>query len=109
MNYLNRQSHSLLLLLSFLLCSIFFSCTTQEERQRYAAFIEHADSLNKADQPLPSDSLLKDAANWYDRHGTANERMRAHYLLGRYYHCVGEAPHALECYQHAAEQASPTG
>ena len=109
MNYLNRQSYSLLLLLSFLLCSILSSCTTQEERKRYAAFIEHADSLNKADQPLPSDSLLRDAANWYDRHGTANERMRAHYLLGRYYHCVGEAPRALECYQHAAEQASPTG
>jgi hypothetical protein len=74
MNYLNRQSYSLLLLLSFLLCSILSSCTTQEERQRYAAFIEHADSLNKADQPLPSDSLLKDAADWYDRNGTANER-----------------------------------
>ena len=108
MNYLNRQSHSLLLLLSFLLCSILSSCTTQEERQRYAAFIEHADSLNKADQPLPSDSLLRDAANWYDRHGTANERMRAHYLLGRCYHDLGEAPRALECYQHAAEQADTT-
>ena len=108
MNYLNRQSYSLLLLLSFVLCSIFFSCTTQEERKRYAAFIEHADSLNKADQPLPSDSLLRDAANWYDRHGTANERMRAHYLLGRCYHDMGEAPHALECYQHAAEQADTT-
>ena len=108
MNYLNRQSHSLLLLLSFLLCSILSSCTTQEERQRYAAFIEHADSLNKADQPLPSDSLLKDAADWYDRHGTANERMRAHYLLGRCYHDLGEAPRALECYQHAAEQADTT-
>jgi tetratricopeptide (TPR) repeat protein len=108
MNYLNRQSHSLLLLLSFLLCSILSSCTTQEERQRYAAFIEHADSLNKADQPLPSDSLLRDAANWYDRHGTANERMRAHYLLGRCYHDMGEAPRALECYQHAAEQADTT-
>ena len=108
MNYLNRQSYSLLLLLSFLLCSILSSCTTQEERQRYAAFIEHADSLNKADQPLPSDSLLRDAANWYDRHGTANERMRAHYLLGRCYHDLGEAPRALECYQHAAEQADTT-
>ena len=108
MNYLNPQSYSLLLLLSFLLCSILSSCSTQEERQRYAAFIEHADSLNKADQPLPSDSLLRDAANWYDRHGTANERMRAHYLLGRCYHDLGEAPRALECYQHAAEQADTT-
>ena len=108
MNYLNRHTHILFLLLSSLLCSIFSSCTTQEERQRYAAFIEHADSLNKADQPLPSDSLLKDAANWYDRHGTANERMRAHYLLGRCYHDLGEAPRALECYQHAAEQADTT-
>ena len=67
-----------------------------------------ADALNKCDSVLPSDTLLREVADYYDRHGSANERMRAHYLLGRCYHDMGEAPRALECYQHAAEQADTT-
>ena len=67
-----------------------------------------ADALNKCDSVLPSDTLLRELADYYDRHGSANERMRAHYLLGRCYHDMGEAPRALECYQHAAEQADTT-
>ena len=45
-----------------------------------------ADALNKTDAPLPSDTLMKEVVEYYDRHGDANERMRAHYLLGRVYH-----------------------
>ena len=67
-----------------------------------------ADALNKCDSVLPSDTLLREIADYYDRHGSANERMRAHYLLGRCYHDMGEAPRALECYQHAAEQTDTT-
>ena len=67
-----------------------------------------ADALNKCDSVLPSDTLLRELTDYYDRHGSANERMRAHYLLGRCYHDMGEAPRALECYQHAAEQADTT-
>ncbi|MBQ7472350.1 MAG: tetratricopeptide repeat protein [Prevotella sp.] len=67
-----------------------------------------ADALNKCDSVLPSDTLLRELADYYDRHGSANERMRAHYLLGRCYHDMGEAPRALEYYQHAAEQADTT-
>ena len=54
-----------------------------------------ADALNKTDAPLPSDTLMKEVVDYYDRHGNANERMRAHYLLGRVYHDMGEAPQAL--------------
>ena len=67
-----------------------------------------ADALNKTDAPLPSDTLMKEVVDYYDRHGNANERMRAHYLLGRVYHDMGEAPQALECYQQAAELADTT-
>ncbi|MBQ7471409.1 MAG: hypothetical protein IJS97_03175, partial [Prevotella sp.] len=75
-------------------------------RMRYALL--RADALNKCDSVLPSDTLLRVVAGYYDRHGSAKERMRAHYLLGRCYHDLGEAPRALECYQHAAEQADTT-
>ena len=67
-----------------------------------------ADALNKTDRPMPSDTVMQEVVDYYDRHGNANERMRAHYLLGRVYHDMGEAPQALECYQHAAEQADNT-
>ena len=54
-----------------------------------------ADALNKTDAPLPSDTLIKEVVEYYDRHGNANERMRAHYLLGCAYRDMGEAPAAL--------------
>jgi tetratricopeptide (TPR) repeat protein len=47
-------------------------------------------------------------ADFFDRHGTANDRLLAHYLLGRAYYEAGEAPMALQCYQQAAECADTT-
>ena len=75
-------------------------------RMRYQLLL--ADALNKTDRPMPSDTVMQEVVEYYDRHGNANERMRAHYLLGRVYHDMGEAPQALECYQQAAEQADTT-
>ena len=57
---------------------------------------------------MPSDTMMKEVVDYYDRHGNANERMRAHYLLGCVYRDMGEAPMALECYQQATEQADTT-
>ncbi len=75
-------------------------------RMRYQLLL--ADALNKTDRPMPSDNVMQEVVDYYDRHGNANERMRAHYLLGRVYHDMGESPQALECYQQAAEQADTT-
>ena len=47
-------------------------------------------------------------ADYFDRHGTANERMLAHYLLGRTYYDTHEAPMALHCYQEAIDCADTT-
>ena len=77
-----------------------------KSRMRYQLLL--ADALNKTDRPMPSDTVMQEVVDYYDRHGNANERMRAHYLLGRVYHDMGESPQALECYQHAAEQADTT-
>jgi len=44
----------------------------------------------------------------FDRHGTSNERMLAHYLLGRTYADTHEAPMALEAYQDAVACADTT-
>ncbi len=77
-----------------------------KSRMRYQLLL--ADALNKTDRPMPSDTVMQEVVDYYDRHGNANERMRAHYLLGRVYHDMGEAPQALECYQQAAELADTT-
>ena len=79
--------------------------TAEEMRQTIAL----ADSMNKA--YVPMDSLgeqLQAAADYYDRHGSANEQVRAHYLLGCVYRDRGEAPEALQHYHDAADRSDTT-
>ena len=60
---------------------------------------------NKCDTVFRSDSLQLILADYYDHHGTPNERMWAHYLLGRAYYDMGEALPALRAYENAAAAA----
>ena len=55
-----------------------------------------------------NDSLAEDLVEYFDRHGDANERMRAKYMLGRTYYHLGELPRALETYLEAADCADTT-
>lgn len=63
---------------------------------------------NKCDTVFRSDSLQLILTDYYDHHGTPNERMTAHYLLGRAYVDMGDAPLALKCYLKATECADTT-
>lgn len=63
---------------------------------------------NKCDTVFRSDSIQKILVDYYDRHGNPNERMMAHYLLGRAYSDMGEAPEAMRCYQEAVSCADTT-
>ena len=67
-----------------------------------------ADAQNKSYVDFTTDSIMKEVVHYYDRHGSANERMRAHYLLGCTYRDMGEAPMALQCYQEAVGCADTT-
>ena len=60
---------------------------------------------NKCDTIFRSDSLQIILTDYYDRHGTPNEKMWAHYLLGRAYFDMGEAPMAIKEYKNAVECA----
>ena len=64
-----------------------------------------ARAMNKAYITFTTDSVMKQTAEWYDRHGTPNEQMEAHYLLGCTYRDMGEAPAALLSYQDAVDYA----
>ena len=67
-----------------------------------------AKAMNKGSVPFTSDSVMRRVAQYYDRHGSPNQRLLAHYLLGCVYRDLGSAPHALEEYQRAASQADTT-
>ena len=82
------------------------------QRRQMLALLDEADSLNRAYISLTADSAgrnlqprLADAARFFDSHGTPNERLRAHYLLGCAYRDMGEAPQALQCYLDAIDRA----
>ena len=60
---------------------------------------------NKCDTVFRSDSLQLILTDYYDRHGTPNEKMWAHYLLGRAYFDMGEAPMAQKAFLDAVEKA----
>ena len=70
--------------------------------------LEQLEQQNRAGEQLLNDSLAEDLVEYFDRHGDANERMRAKYILGRTYYCLGELPRALETYYEAADCADTT-
>ena len=76
---------------------------SKDQRMRYELL--RLSAQNKCDTLFRSDSLQLMLTEYYDHHGTANERMTAYYLLGRAYADMGEAPAALQAYQKAAEAA----
>ncbi|MCR4917059.1 MAG: hypothetical protein K6A96_15045, partial [Prevotella sp.] len=89
-----------------LLVIVLSSCSGDGSQMR--AQLEELERQNRADSVMTNDSLAEHLVKYFDRHGTPNERMRAHYILGRTYADMGEAPAALEAYLDAASQADTT-
>lgn len=89
------------------LVHVFFACSffpTPEKARQMRAILEEAEAQNRAYIPFTTDTLLQQAADYFDSYGTANEQLKAHYLLGCVYRDLGEAPHALQCYYDAIEK-----
>ena len=104
--FATMKSKWILLILVLFALTACTSPSHEAMRQR----LKYVSDCNRADTVftkrwLPTvDSLVA----YFDRHGSANDRMMAHYVQGRVHHDMGEAPQALECYQRAAEQADTT-
>ncbi|WP_317585409.1 hypothetical protein [Segatella copri] len=79
---------------------------TKGQRMRYELLYHKA--MNKACITFTSDTVMKEVVDYYDHHGSANERMLANYVLGCVYRDMHEAPMALEYYNKATEQADTT-
>ena len=79
---------------------------SRSQRMRYELL--RATAQNKAYVDFTTDSVMKQVADYYDHHGTANQQLQAHYLLGCVYRDLGDAPRAIECYLDAVEKADTT-
>ena len=95
---------SLFLFLGLLLLTACDPGRYERMQQQLAAL----QAMNKADSVLTDDSLAQALADYFDRHGTPNEQMEAHYLLGRTHADRGEAPAAIDAYLDAIDRADTT-
>lgn len=77
----------------------------QSEKTRMRHAVLMAEANNKLYLPLPPDTLFQTVVDYYDHHGTPNQQLKAHYLLGCIFRDQGEAPMALQCYEDAVEKA----
>ena len=91
----------------FLLLVLAFTACTDSYEQRLQQ-LHQLQADNRADSLLTNDTLAKELVDYFDRHGTPNDRMLAYYLLGRTYADLGQAPQALETYRIAANKADAT-
>ena len=64
-----------------LLVIVLAACSGDGSQMR--AQLEELERQNRADSVMTNDSLAELLVKYFDRHGTPNERMRAHYILGR--------------------------
>lgn len=102
---MKQNVHSVLLALA-VVAGVLLSGCTDSHQQRLQ--LEELERQNRADSLMTNDSLALDLAQWFDRHGTPNEQLRAHYILGRTYADRGELPQALNAYNDAADRADTT-
>ena len=73
------------------------------------AALRDLQAANQADTVFTSDSAAKVLVRYFDHPWhRPNNRMLAHYLLGRAHADMGEAPQAIEDYQTAVERADTT-
>ena len=77
--------------------------------QRMRRLLLLTNAQNKCDTVFRSDSIQRLLVDYYESHGTANERMLAHYLLGRAYYDMGEMPMSLNAYQLALADTTRNG
>lgn len=79
---------------------------SKSQRMRYDLL--HLKAENKADVFLNSDTIAKQLVNYYDRWGSANQKLLAYYLLGRCYSDMGDSPRAIDAYKNAISLADTT-
>ena len=88
------------LLTIFVLLCVLTSCTTESDRNHMRAGLDSINQRNRNDLPFTV-ADVEPYVQFFNHHGSPNDRLLAHYLMGRAYHEQVEVPMALECYQDA--------
>ena len=79
-----------------------------DKASRMRLLMLKAKAQNKLYLPMPSDTIFNEVVSYYDRHGSANDRMLSRYLLGCIYRDMDNGPKAVRCYLEALELADTT-
>ena len=86
---------------------LLIGCTTERQRTAMRQGLDSINVRNRTDRPFTVRDV-EPYVRFVDDHGTPNDRLLAHYLLGRAYYEHGEAPMALQCYHDALGYADTT-
>ena len=88
-----------------MLCDMDGEAEEVSEPLRMRHLLLRSNAQNKAYVDFTSDSIGCLLVNYYDAHGTPNERMLAHYIKGCTYRDMGDQPASLRCYNDAVAAA----
>ena len=83
-----------------------FSHASLPTRMRYE--VVKADANNKCFNFIATDSAFREVVDYYDRHGSPNEKTKAYYLMGCVYRDEDKHVEALESYYQAIEASDTT-
>jgi hypothetical protein len=81
------------------------SCANNQKAKQ---IVQRAELMNKSNIPLDTLKGMDEAVDYYQSHGSADERMTANYLMGCVYRDKGDAPAALKYYHTAIGMADTT-
>ncbi len=88
-----------------MLCAMNGRADSVSTSLRMRHLLLRSNAQNKADVLFTSDSIGSLLVEYYDSHGTPNERMLAHYMQGCAYRDMGDWPSAVVCFNKAVAAA----
>lgn len=100
-SYINERPDSALVALESLSTT---DLKSKEAEGKFALLYSMALDKNMID--VAEDSLINIAVNWYRRHGTADEKLKAYYYQGRVYQNAGDNEAAMESFVQAESNES---
>ena len=78
----------------------------RETRMRYYMLMAQVAYMN--DETMPSDTLLQQVVDYFNKEGSANEQMNANYVMGLKYLRARLAPEAMQYFYIATDKVSDT-
>lgn len=91
-----------------LLDSMYSGSVPFKKSDRMRCLLLLAKAQNKVYATMPADSIFEEVVEYYDRHGSSNDQVLAHYLHGCISRDLNDAPKALERYMEAVAHADTT-